>query len=109
MGRLNQPINWSNCQFSGAPLIQIQYSEKEFRTKIAEVEALIMADRGKSRELEAKVLEKVAEVISAMKNAKHVDQVISSLHSLAVLLFPVDASTISGQSRHQRFSHFQSL
>lgn len=58
-----------------------------------------MEDSGKRRELEAKVVEKVAEVISAVKNVKHVDQVISSLHSLAVLLFPVDSSIIAGQSR----------
>lgn len=64
-----------------------------------------MEDSGKKRELEAMVVEKVAEVISKIKNAKHVDQVISALHSLAVLLFPVDASVIAGQS--QLFSlHF---
>lgn len=60
-----------------------------------------MEDSGRRKELEAKVLEKVAEVISAIKNAKHVDQVISALHSVAVLLFPVDASIIAecvGQS-----------
>lgn len=67
--------------------------------KLQEVEALTMEDSGRRKELEAKVLEKVAEVISAIKNAKHVDQVISALHSVAVLLFPVDASIIAGQSR----------
>ncbi|XP_022923797.1 telomere length regulation protein TEL2 homolog [Cucurbita moschata] len=60
-----------------------------------------MAGSGNKRELEAKVLQKVAEVISTIKTAKHVDQVISALHSLAVRLFPVDASIIAecvGQS-----------
>ncbi|GMN56825.1 hypothetical protein TIFTF001_025941 [Ficus carica] len=51
--------------------------------------------------MEAQVLEKVGEVISAINNANHVDQLISSLHSLAVLLFPLDSSLVSG--------HLQSL
>ncbi|PKA50062.1 putative protein phosphatase 2C 19 [Apostasia shenzhenica] len=46
--------------------------------------------------LEALVLEKVDEVCSAIDSAKKVDQVICALHSLAVLLFPVDSSVISG-------------
>ncbi|KAJ9163853.1 hypothetical protein P3X46_023481 [Hevea brasiliensis] len=48
------------------------------------------------REVGSRVLDKVGEVISAIKTAKHVDQVICSLHSLAVLLFPLDPSLISG-------------
>jgi telomere length regulation protein len=54
----------------------------------------------KKRELEAAVLDKVGEVISAIKNAKRVDQVICALHSLAVLLFPLDyPSLLAGQFR----------
>ncbi|CAK8566232.1 unnamed protein product [Lathyrus sativus] len=47
-------------------------------------------------ELEDSVVNKVAEVISAIKNANQVDQVISSLHSIAALLFPLDANLLSG-------------
>lgn len=48
------------------------------------------------RELEDAVVNKVGEVISAIKNAKHVDQVICALHSIASLLFPLDPSLLSG-------------
>lgn len=50
-------------------------------------------------ELETRVLEKVGEVIAAVKKAKHVDQVICSLHSIASLLFHIDSSLLSGQSQ----------
>ncbi|KAK4256981.1 hypothetical protein QN277_006633 [Acacia crassicarpa] len=50
----------------------------------------------KNRELEAAILDKASEVISTIKNAKHVDQVICVLNSIATLLFPVDSSHISG-------------
>ncbi|PON45632.1 hypothetical protein PanWU01x14_257430 [Parasponia andersonii] len=46
--------------------------------------------------VEAQVLDRVGEVISGIKKAKHVDQVICSLHSLAILLFPLDSSLLSG-------------
>lgn len=48
------------------------------------------------REIGSRVLDKVGEVVSAIKTAKHVEQVICSLHCLAVLLFPIDPSLISG-------------
>ena len=48
------------------------------------------------RELEGGVVGKVGEVISAIKNATHVDQVVCALHSIAALLFPLDPSLISG-------------
>ncbi|KAG7564908.1 Telomere length regulation protein conserved domain [Arabidopsis suecica] len=48
------------------------------------------------RTLENNLLNKVAEAISAISDAKHVDQVISAIHSVAVLLFPVDPSLFSG-------------
>lgn len=48
------------------------------------------------RELEGEVVTKVVEVVSAIKNAKHVDQVICALHSLATILFPFDPSLLSG-------------
>nr|XP_048330054.1 uncharacterized protein LOC125422429 isoform X1 [Ziziphus jujuba var. spinosa] len=50
----------------------------------------------RKREVEAQVLEKVGEVISGINKAKHVDQVICALHSIANLLFPLDASLLSG-------------
>lgn len=54
-------------------------------------------------ELEDSVVSKVAEVISAIKNANQVDQVISSLHSIAALLFPTDANLLSGSLSHYAF------
>ncbi|XP_010426342.1 PREDICTED: telomere length regulation protein TEL2 homolog [Camelina sativa] len=48
------------------------------------------------RNLQKILLEKVAEAISAIDDAKHVDQVISAIHTVAVLLFPVDPSLFSG-------------
>ena len=89
-----KPINRDNCK-----VLLFSFEKQSFAQRLQGDEALTMADSGNKRELEAKVLQKVAEVISAIKNAKHVDQVISALHSLAVLLFPVDASIIAGQSR----------
>ncbi|XP_061359782.1 uncharacterized protein LOC133303831 [Gastrolobium bilobum] len=60
------------------------------------------------RELEGAVVGKVAEVISAIKNAKDVDEVICALHSMAILLFPLDPSLLSGSIdesfRNQVFS-----
>lgn len=50
-------------------------------------------------EVEVQVLDKVGEVISEFNEAKHVDQVICALHSLAILLFPLDASLFSGNSQ----------
>ncbi|KAK6920581.1 Telomere length regulation protein, conserved domain [Dillenia turbinata] len=48
------------------------------------------------RELELKILEKVGDLISIITEAKHVDKVICSLHSLAVLLFPLGSSSLAG-------------
>lgn len=56
----------------------------------------IEAETMEKKELEDRVVNKVAEVISAIKNAKHVDHVISSLHSIATLLFPLDPNLLSG-------------
>ncbi|KAF7834703.1 telomere length regulation protein TEL2-like protein isoform X1 [Senna tora] len=50
----------------------------------------------KIRELEAAMVDKIGEVISAIKSAKHVDQVICALHSIAALLFPIEPSLLSG-------------
>ncbi|XP_024025007.1 telomere length regulation protein TEL2 homolog isoform X1 [Morus notabilis] len=50
----------------------------------------------RKRALEAQVLEVVGEVISAINSAKHVDHVICALHSMTVLLFPLDSSLVSG-------------
>ncbi|XP_048137523.1 telomere length regulation protein TEL2 homolog isoform X2 [Rhodamnia argentea] len=55
-----------------------------------------MESRDRRREMEAEMLEDVSEAVAAIKKAKHVDQVICALHSLAVLVFPVDSSLLSG-------------
>ncbi|KAL9375470.1 hypothetical protein Peur_032349 [Populus x canadensis] len=51
-------------------------------------------DAKRRREVESGILEKVGQIISEIKSAKHVDQLICSLHSLALLLFPLDSSLI---------------
>ncbi|XVF54627.1 hypothetical protein PTKIN_Ptkin05aG0196600 [Pterospermum kingtungense] len=50
----------------------------------------------RKRQVEKRVIEKVGEVISEIERAKHAEQVICALHSLAVLLFPIDFSLLSG-------------
>lgn len=50
----------------------------------------------KQQALETKLLDKVGEAISAISDAKHVDQVISAVHSVALLIFPVDPTTRIG-------------
>ena len=50
----------------------------------------------RKREMETKLIEKVSEVISAIKSAKHVVEVDCAIHSLH--LFPLDSSFPSGQS-----------
>ncbi|KAH0922713.1 hypothetical protein HID58_022731, partial [Brassica napus] len=50
----------------------------------------------KEEALETKLVDKVGEAISAIGDAKHVDQVISAVHSVALLLFPVDPTTRIG-------------
>ncbi|XP_042040158.1 telomere length regulation protein TEL2 homolog isoform X1 [Salvia splendens] len=52
--------------------------------------------RKKRAELERRVLERVEHVISSIDDAKHVDQVIIALHSLAVCLFPLNPDSVSG-------------
>ncbi|PKU67816.1 telomere length regulation protein TEL2 homolog [Dendrobium catenatum] len=47
-------------------------------------------------EVETLILQKVEEVSSSIDSAKHVDQVICALHSLAVLFFQIDSSIILG-------------
>lgn len=42
------------------------------------------------------VLEKVGQVIASINDAKHVDQVICALHSLALRLFPLDSHSLAG-------------
>ncbi|CAN1239612.1 hypothetical protein LINGRAPRIM_LOCUS2424 [Linum grandiflorum] len=54
------------------------------------------SDGARRKELETMLLDEVGGLISAIKEAKHVDQVICSLYSLAVLLFPTDTSLIVG-------------
>ena len=52
----------------------------------------------RKRKMETKLIEKVSEVISAIKSAKHVVEVVCAIHSLALHLFPLDSSLPSGQS-----------
>lgn len=47
--------------------------------------------------IENAILDKVGLVISAIKDAKHVDSIACALHSLAVMLFPLDSSLFLGQ------------
>lgn len=47
-------------------------------------------------ELEKTILNKVEQVINSINVAKHVDQLILTLHSLASLLFPLDSRAFSG-------------
>ncbi|TMX00879.1 hypothetical protein EJD97_025765 [Solanum chilense] len=47
------------------------------------------------------VLEKVGQVIASIKDAKHVDQVICALHSLALRLFPLDSHSVAGSINEQ--------
>ncbi|XP_027903299.1 telomere length regulation protein TEL2 homolog [Vigna unguiculata] len=54
-----------------------------------------MEEVSEKKELEHEVVTNVAKVISAIKNAKHVDQVICALHSIATMFFPVDLSLLS--------------
>lgn len=48
--------------------------------------------------MEANVVDKVGEVISKVHKAKNVDDVVLAVHSLALLLFPLDSTSISGKS-----------
>ncbi|KAH7680909.1 telomere length regulation protein [Dioscorea alata] len=53
------------------------------------------AQRSRRRELETLVLQRVQEVSPAIAAAKHVDEVILAVNSLALLLFPIDVSLVS--------------
>lgn len=55
------------------------------------------------REMESIIMDKVGRVIGSINEAKHVDQVIFSLHSLAILVFPLDSRAFSGPSVLFRF------
>ncbi|VFQ62091.1 unnamed protein product [Cuscuta campestris] len=48
------------------------------------------------REVEKAITEKVGQVVCSIKDASHVDEVIVALHSLAVLLFPLDPHSFLG-------------
>ncbi|XP_043699532.1 uncharacterized protein LOC122650242 [Telopea speciosissima] len=52
--------------------------------------------RRKRRELKSEILEKFGEVVSAIREAKYVNQVICILHSIAVQPFPIDSSRLTG-------------
>ncbi|KAA8542173.1 hypothetical protein F0562_023325 [Nyssa sinensis] len=62
----------------------------------------VQEDESKSwREPETTILQKVSDAIASINDAKHVDQVICALHSLAVLLFPLDSHAFSGSVDQQ--------
>lgn len=46
--------------------------------------------------LKSKLLLKVGDVAKSIDEASHVDQVICALHSVVLLLFPIDSSLILG-------------
>ncbi|KNA11412.1 hypothetical protein SOVF_135530 [Spinacia oleracea] len=50
----------------------------------------------KKSEEQTQLLETVSATISAVSTAKYVDDVILALHSVAVLIFPIDTSSLSG-------------
>ncbi|KAG9450118.1 hypothetical protein H6P81_010083 [Aristolochia fimbriata] len=56
--------------------------------------------RGTETAVQAEVLVKVGDVISAINGAKIVDEIICALHSLAVLIFPLDTSLFLGGIDH---------
>ncbi|KAJ0241708.1 Embryo defective 2423 [Hirschfeldia incana] len=58
----------------------------------------------KQQALETKLIDKVGEAISAITDAKHVDQVISAVHSVAVLIFTVDPTTRIGDKYGEKVS-----
>lgn len=54
------------------------------------------AESRRKREVEITVLERVGQVTASIKDSKHVDQVICALHSLALLVFPLDSRSLAG-------------
>ncbi|CAN6814846.1 hypothetical protein Bca4012_005920 [Brassica carinata] len=63
-----------------------------------------MAEAESKQALETKLVDKVGEAISAIGDAKHVDQVISAVHSFALLIFPVDPTTHIGDKYGEKVS-----
>ncbi|CAN6822394.1 unnamed protein product [Brassica oleracea] len=63
-----------------------------------------MAEAESKQALETKLVDKVGEAISAIGDAKHVDQVISAVHSVALLIFPVDPTTRIGDKYGEKVS-----
>ncbi|XP_070043661.1 uncharacterized protein [Nicotiana tomentosiformis] len=67
------------------------------------------AESRRKREVDITVLEKVGQVTASIKDAKHVDQVICALHSLALLLFPLDSHSVAGSVNEQYREQLTSL
>ncbi|KAF3506902.1 hypothetical protein F2Q69_00005548 [Brassica cretica] len=63
-----------------------------------------MAEAESKEALETKLVDKVGEAISAIGDAKHVGQVISAVHSVALLIFPVDPTTRIGDKYGEKVS-----
>lgn len=79
-----KPGFWSRLHYSGSFVDR----ESEF--------CFGMENGGGENAHKTRILDKVGEVSSAIDAAKQVDEVICALSSLAVLLFPLDASALSG-------------
>lgn len=68
-----------------------------------------MAEAESKQALETKLVDKVGEAISAIGDAKHVDQVISAVHSVALLIFPVDPTTRIGDKYGEKVCIYRCL
>lgn len=55
----------------------------------------------KKSEEQTQLLETVSATVSAVSTAKYVDDVILALHSVALLIFPIDTSSLSGGVQKQ--------
>lgn len=77
--------------------VRLLYNLKTNRLRVKKNGAAVMETKKKKKtEIEKIMLNKVEEVINSINVAKHVDQLILSLHSLASLLFPLDSRAFSG-------------
>ncbi|XP_077253052.1 embryo defective 2423 isoform X2 [Tasmannia lanceolata] len=62
------------------------------------------SEMSRREKLGTEIIGKVGDIISVIKDAKLVDQVICALHSLAIFLFPLDSILLSG-SLDQRYKN----
>lgn len=74
----------------------ITFLKFEFKFTFALSTVHPMAEAESKQTLETKLLDKVGEAISSINDAKRVDQVIFAVHSVALLIFPVDPAARIG-------------